>query len=150
MKLLGISRSTVARILSLEKARTGKSISTTKPGSLFKHQIQVRTFADWGDVIPGFLEADLVAHCGGNTNGAFLNTLTLTDITTGWTECLPLLRKSAGDVIIDLKLAHELLPFFFLGVDTDNGNEFINHELMNFCENNKITFTRSRAYRKND
>jgi len=79
LKLLGISRSTVARILSFEKARTGKSISTTKPGSLFKHQIQVRTFSDWDDVIPGFLEADLVAHCGGNTNGAFLNTLTLTD-----------------------------------------------------------------------
>jgi len=150
LKLLAISRSTVDRILSLEKIRTGKSISTTRPGSLFKHQIQVRTFADWDDVIPGFLEADLVAHCGGNTNGAFLNTLTLTDITTGWTECLPLLRKSAGDVIIGLKLAQELLPFPLLGVDTDNGSEFINHELMNFCEENKITFTRSRAYRKND
>jgi hypothetical protein len=77
----------VDRILSLDKDRAGKSISTTKPGNLLKHQIQVRTFADWGDVTPGFLEADLVAHCGGNTNGSFLNTLTLTDITTGWTEC---------------------------------------------------------------
>ena len=150
LKLLGISRSTVDRILSLEKERTGKSISTTKPGNLFKHQIQVRTFADWGDVTPGFIEADLVAHCGGNTSGSFLNTLTLTDITTGWTECLPLIRKSAGDVIIGLKLAKELLPFPLLGVDTDNGSEFINHELMNFCEDNKVTFTRSRAYRKND
>ena len=149
-KLLGISRSTVDRILSLEKEKAGRSISTTKPGNLFKHQIQVRTFADWDDVTPGFLEADLVAHCGGNTNGAFLNTLTLTDITTGWTECLPLLRKSAGDVIIGLKLAQDLLPFPLLGVDTDNGSEFINYELMDFCEENKITFTRSRAYRKND
>lgn len=140
----------VDRILSLEKERTGKSISTTRPGNLFKHQIQVRTFADWGDITPGFLEADLVAHCGGNTNGAFLNTLTLTDITTGWTECLPLLRKSAGDVIIGLKLAQDLLPFPLLGINTDNGSEFINHELMGFCEENKITFTRSRAYRKND
>jgi hypothetical protein len=149
-KLLGVSRSTVDRILSSEKERAGKSISTTKPGNLFKHQIQVRTFADWDDVIPGFLEADLVAHCGGNTNGAFLNTLTLTDITTGWTECMPLLRKSAGDVIIGLKIAQELLPFPLLGIDTDNGSEFINHDLMEFCEDNKITFTRSRAYRKND
>ena len=149
-KLLRISRSTVDRMLSLEKDRAGKSISTTKPGNLIKHQIQVRTFADWDDVIPGFLEADLVAHCGGNTNGAFLNTLTLTDITTGWTECLALLRKSAGDVIIGLKLAQELLPFPLLGVDTDNGSEFINYELMGFCEDNNITFTRSRAYRKND
>ena len=70
-KLLGISRSTVDRILSLEKEKVGKSISTTKQGNLFKHQIQVRTFADWDDVTPGFLEAGLVAHCGGNTNGAF-------------------------------------------------------------------------------
>ena len=149
-KLLGISRSTVDRILSHEKERSGKSLSTTKSGNLIKHQIQVRTFADWDDVTPGFMEADLVAHCGGNTNGAFLNTLVLTDITTGWTECLPLLRKSAGDVIIGLKLAQELLPFSLLGVDTDNGSEFINHDLMDFCEENKITFTRSRAYRKND
>ena len=67
-KLLAISRSTVDRILSLEKEKAGKPISTTKPGNLFKHQIQVRIFADWGNVIPGFLEADLVAHCGGNTN----------------------------------------------------------------------------------
>jgi hypothetical protein len=149
-KLLEISRSTVDRILRSVKERAGKSISTTKPGNLFKHQIQVRTFADWNDVTPGFLEADLVAHCGGNTNGAFLNTLTLTDITTGWTECLPLLRKRAGDVIIGLKLAQEMLPFPLLGVDTDNGSEFINHDLMDFCEKNKMTFTRSRAYRKND
>jgi len=149
-KLLGISRSTVDRILNLEKRKTGKSISTTTSGNLFKHQIQVRTFADWDDVTPGFLEADLVAHCGGNTNGSFLNTLTLTDISTGWTECLPLIRKSSGDVISGLKLAQNLLPFPLLGFDTDNGSEFINHEVLKFCDDNKITFTRSRAYRKND
>lgn len=149
-KLLTISRSTVDRILRLEQDRAGKSVSTTKRGNLLKYQIQVRTFADWDDVLPGFMEVDLVAHCGGNTNGAFLNTLTLTDMTTGWTECLPLLRKSAGDVIIGLKLAQELLPFPLLGIDSDNGSEFINHDLMGFCDDNKITFTRSRAYRKND
>jgi hypothetical protein len=110
----------------------------------------VKVFADWGNVTHGFLEADLLAHCGGNTNESFLNTLTLTDITTGWTECSPLLRKSAGDVIIGLKLEQELLPFPLLGVDSDNGSEFINHELMGFCEENRITFTRSRAYHKND
>ncbi len=149
-KLLSISRSTVDRIINIEKHRTGKSISTTTPGSLFKHLIQVRTFADWDDITVGFLEADLVAHCGGDTKGSFLNTLTLTDISTGWTECLPLIRKSSGDVIIGLKLAQNLLPFPLLGFDTDNGSEFINHEVLDFCEDNKITFTRSRAYRKND
>jgi hypothetical protein len=91
----------------------------------------VRTFADWDDVTSGFLEADLVAHCGGNTNGSFLITLTLTDIATGWTECLPLLRKSAGDVIIGLKLAQELLPFPLLGIDTDNGSELLRRKLLN-------------------
>ena len=149
-KVLDISRSTVDRILKVEKKKTGSSISTTKTGNLFKHQIRVRTFADWDDVTPGFLEADLVAHCGGDVNGSFLNTLTLTDISTGWTECLPLLRKTSGDVIIGLKLAQDLLPFPLLGVDTDNGSEFINHEILKFCEDNQITFTRSRAYRKND
>lgn len=149
-KLLGISRSTADRILNLEKQRSRKSISTTTSGNLFKHQIQVRTFADWDDVTPGFLEADLVAHCGGDTSGSFLNTLTLTDISTGWTECLPLIRKSSGDVIIGLKLAQNLLPFPLLGFDTDNGSEFINHEVLKYCDDNKITFTRSRAYRKND
>jgi len=149
-KLLGISRSTVDRILKIEKQQSRKSISTTTAGNLFKHQIQVRTFSDWDDVTPGFLEADLVAHCGGDTKGSFLNTLTLTDICTGWTECLPLIRKSSGDVIIGLKLAQNLLPFPLLGFDTDNGSEFINHEVLEYCDDNKITFTRSRAYRKND
>ena len=149
-KLLSISRSTVDRILTMEKRKNGKSISTTTSGNLLKHQIQVRTFADWDDVTPGFLEADLVAHCGGDTNGSFLNTLTLTDISTGWTECLPLIRKSSGDVIIGIKLAQSLLPFPLLGFDTDNGSEFINYEVLEFCDDNKITFTRSRAYRKND
>ncbi len=149
-KLLGISRSTVDRILNVEKQWSRKSICTTTSGNLFKHQIQVRTFADWDDVTPGFLEADLVAHCGGDTKGSFLNTLTLTDICTGWTECLPLIRKSSGDVIVGLKLAQNILPFPLLDFDTDNGSEFINHDVLKYCDDNKITFTRSRAYRKND
>ncbi|MCG6202989.1 ISNCY family transposase, partial [Psychromonas antarctica] len=79
-RLLQISPSTVDRMLKPEREKIKQSVSTTRKGNLLKHQIQVRTFADWDDVIPGFLEADLVAHCGGNTNGSFLNTLTLVDI----------------------------------------------------------------------
>ena len=129
-------------------------------GCLLKHQVPVRTFADWDDVVPGFLEADLVAHCGGNTNGAFLNTLTLVDISTGWLECIPLLRKSAGDVIDGLCVADDLLPFPLQGLDTDCGSEFINYEktttaiavlyLLDYCEKRSITFTRARTHRKND
>ncbi len=84
--LLSISPATVDRMLRPERENIKRSISTTRRGNLLKHQIQVRTFADWDDVTPGFLEADLVAHCGGNTNGAFLNTLVLVDISTGWLD----------------------------------------------------------------
>ena len=115
-----------------------------------KHQIKVRTFADWNDVIPGFLEGDLVAHCGETTSGAYLNTLVLTDIASTWTEFFPLLNKGEVEVISALKVAQDVLPFPLLGLDTDNGSEFINYGLLGFCEENKITFTRSRAYKKND
>jgi len=131
-----------------EKIKLGTS--TTRPGNLLKNQIQVRTFADWDDVVPGFLEADLVAHCGGNTNGAFLNTLTLIDISTSWLECMPLLRKSASDVIDGLRVADELFPFTIQGLDTDCGSEFINYDLLDYCEDRQITFTRARTHRKND
>jgi len=149
-QLLKISPATVDRILKPEREKLKLDISTTRPGNLLKHQIQVRTFADWDDVVPGFLEADLVAHCGGNTNGAFLNTLTLIDISTGWLECMPLLRKSASDVIDGLRVADELFPFTVQGLDTDCGSEFINYDLLDYCEDRQITFTRARTHRKND
>ena len=93
-RLLTISAATADRILAPERQRQGRGWSTTKPGNLLKQQIRVRTFADWDDLQPGFFEADLVAHCGGSVHGTFLNTLVLVDVTTGWTECLALLRKS--------------------------------------------------------
>jgi hypothetical protein len=149
-KLLSISPATVDRLLRSERERIGKATTTTKPGNLLKHQIRVRTFADWDDVVPGFLEGDTVAHCGGDSSGQFLNTLVLVDIATGWVELIPLLRKSASDVIAGLEIVQELLPFPILGLDFDNGLEFINYEVLNYCEDNKITFTRARRHRKND
>ena len=149
-RLLRISPATVDRILSPERERIRQGVSTTRPGNLLKHQIQIRTFADWDDVTPGFIEADLVAHCGGNTNGTFLNTLTLVDICTGWLECMPLLRKSAQDVIDGLRVADDLMPFRLQGLDTDCGSEFINYDVLDYCEDNRITFTRARTHRKND
>ena len=149
-RLFSISHSSVDRLLQSERQRIRTSVTTTRPGSLFKHRIQIRTFADWDNVIPGFVEADLVAHCGGNTSGAFLNTLVLVDISTSWLECIALIHKSADEVIGGIKVATDLLPFSLLGIDTDNGSEFINHDLLHYCEKNNITFTRSRAYKKND
>lgn len=149
-RLLSISAATADRLLKPERQKYGKGMSTTKPGGLLKKQIKIRTFADWDDVVPGFFEGDLVAHCGDNVEGSFLNTFVLTDIASGWTEFLPLLCKSSANVISGMNIILELLPFKLLGVDTDNGSEFINYELLNFCKDQKITFTRSRAYKKND
>lgn len=117
---------------------------------MLKKQIPVRTFNDWNETKPGFMEIDLVAHCGTSTEGSFLYTLTLTDIATGWTECLPLLSRSQETVVAALKRAQQLLPFSLLGIDTDNGAEFINGELLAFCEQEHIIFTRGRPRRSND
>lgn len=148
--LLKISPATVDRILEVERTANKRAIGITKPGSLLKKQIKIRTFADWDDTTPGFMEADLVSHCGGNTSGNFTCTLVLTDIATSWTEFFPLLNKGAAGVIEGLKTAQKLMPFKLIGFDTDNGSEFINHEILEFCKNHEITFTRSRSYKKND
>jgi hypothetical protein len=115
-----------------------------------KRQIPIRTFQDWNEAKAGFMEADLVAHCGHQTDGSFLYTLTLTDIATGWTEFLPLLNRTQEAVVAALKRIQHLLPFPLLGIDTDNGAEFINVELMAYCEQAHLTFTRGRPHRSND
>jgi len=149
--LLTLSPATADRLLArARRAANPRGIATTKPGALLKQQVPLRTFAGWDDAAPGFVEADLVAHCGGQASGAFLHTLVLTDVATGWTECLPLLTRSHDAVIGALELARQLLPFPLLGLDTDNGPEFLNYELLGYCARERITFTRGRAYRKND
>lgn len=146
--LLTLSPATADRLL--RPVRQPHGIGTTKPGRLLKQQIPVRTFADWDDVRPGFLEADLVAHCGGNPEGPFLHTLTLTDVATAWTECLPLLHRTQSAVVEALDRARQLLPFPLLGLDTDNGTEFLNAELLAYCAREQVTFTRGRTAKKND
>lgn len=147
--LLKMSISTADRLLRSERRRR-HGLATTKPGSLLKQAIPIRTFADWDEARPGFLEADLVAHCGETTQGEYLNTLTLTDITTGWTECLPLLNRSQRTVTQAVDQAQTRFPFPILGLDSDNGSEFINANLLRYCVRQHITFTRSRPYKKND
>ena len=97
-RLMRLSPATVDRLLRPERQREGKGKGVTRPGPLLKRQIAVKTFADWSEKAPGFFEADLVAHCGESVAGSFLHTLVLTDIATGWTECLALLRRSETDV----------------------------------------------------
>jgi hypothetical protein len=149
-QLLSLSAATVDRLLGPERKRLGGGRATTKRGSLLKKQIPVRTFAEWDNVVAGFVEADLVAHCGETVAGSFLNSLVLTDIATTWTEFLPILYKNEANVLEALQVARDLLPFPLKGLDTDNGSEFINNALLAFCQKEQITFTRSRPYKKND
>lgn len=149
--LLAMSAATVDRLLSdLRYNGRRRSFGTTRPGALLKRQVPIRTFADWDDLKPGFLEADLVAHCGTTTQGAYLSSLTLTDVSTTWTECLALLMHGQEAVLSGLEQARGLFPFPILGLDTDNGSEFLNAQLLGYCRAEKITFTRCRPYKKND
>ncbi|MEP7274416.1 MAG: transposase family protein [Acidobacteriota bacterium] len=149
-KLRRISSATVDRLLYEVRHSGRRGVGTTRSGTLLKHQIPIRTFADWDDLKCGFLEVDLVAHCGTSTGGAYLSTMTLTDVATSWTECLALLSHHQEEVVRGLREVQELLPFPLLGLDTDNGTEFINSELLRFCHEEELTFTRSRPYKKND
>jgi hypothetical protein len=149
--LLTLSPATADRLLRpVRQTDPPRGLSTTKPGRLLKHQVPVRTFAEWDDVRPGVCEADLVAHCGGNTEGVFLYTLTLTDVATGWTECLALLHRGQDAVVQALTHARRLLPFPLLGLDTDNGGELINAAVLAYCAETETTFTRGRVANSND
>jgi hypothetical protein len=149
--LLSLSPATADRLLRpVRQADQPRGLSTTKPGRLLKHQVPVRTCAEWDDVRPGFCEADLVAHCGGNTEGVFRYTLTLTDVATGWTECLALLHRGQDAVVQALTHARRLLPFPLLGLDTDNGGEFRGAAVLAYCAETATTFTRGRVANSND
>ena len=145
-----MSAATADRLLRSQRNHGQGGLSTTRAGTLLKQQIPIRTFAEWNETQPGFLEADLVAHCGTDINSGYLYTLTLTDIATGWTECLPLLHRSQEAVLGALQRARRLFPFPILGIDTDNGGEFINETVITYCEQEHITFTRGRPYQKRD
>jgi hypothetical protein len=149
-QLLAMSVSTAERFLRTQRKPRLHGLSTTTPGPLCKSQIPVRIFSQWEEKRPGFVEMDLVAHCGEHLDGRFLSTLTLTDLATGWTECIPLLDKSADAVRAALEQARTLFPFPLLGIDTDSGSEFLNEELIAYCEQEQLTFTRGRPGVKND
>ena len=148
--LLQISASTIDRRLAPFRQQRRRGLSTTKPGTLLKEAIPIRTFADWDDAKPGFVEMDLVAHCGDSVAGQYLQTLTATDIRTCWTECLALPQRSQKTVSAAMIQLRAQLPFPLLGVDSDNDGAFINDTLFRYCQDEQVTFTRSRPYRKND
>lgn len=150
-KLLRISASSVDRLLQAERRKHQlRARSHTKPGTLLKHQIPIRTFAEWDEQQPGFAEIDLVAHDGGLALGDFCQTLDLTDVYTGWTETEAVPNKAQVWVFEALQEIRRRLPFPLRGLDSDNGSEFVNNELLRYCQQARITFTRARPYRKND
>lgn len=147
-----ISAATIDRLLKpVRLKQPGKGRSGTKPGRLLKNQIPIKT-DNWDVTIPGFVEADTVAHCGNSLAGDFAWSITLTDILTTWTENRAIWNKGSAGVLKAIKNMEKSLPFVLLGFDCDNGSEFLNHHLLRYFSNKKqkVQFTRSRPYHKND
>ena len=151
-KLLAVSAATIDRSLRLTRRHIdGKGRRRAGIGSAIRRSIPVRTFADWEDPAPGFFEIDMVEHCGGiKRGGNFVHTLTLTDIATGWTECVSMPVRDQSLIVEALKKTSSDLFFPILGIDTDNDSAFINQVVYDFCHEQNLKQTRSRAYKKND
>lgn len=148
-KLLSMSAATVDRLLRVPRnASRSRKPRRIEPAP--KRRIRMRTFADWNEPLPGCMEMDLVAHCGTANRGSFVHTLTLTDIASGWTECAALPVRESGLVVETLDRLRLELPFRLQAVDVDNGSEFVNDKLIDYCLSLGIELTRSRPYRKND
>lgn len=149
-QLLSISRSTIDRMLKpIKVGFKGKGLCSTRPGSLLKNQIPIRT-DNWDITQPGYLEADTVAHCGNSLAGEYVHSVTFTDIFSGWTEMRATWTKCAVGVSTQIKSVKDKIPFELRGFDCDNGSEFLNEILLEYFTELKIPFTRSRPYHKND
>jgi hypothetical protein len=147
-QLLTISPATIDRRLKSKKRQLKTRLyGRTKPGTLLKHHIPIKTDS-WDVKTPGFTETDLVSHSGNSASGEFLHSLNVTDIHCTWVETRALMGKSQIGVLNAMKDIEQALPFKLLGIDSDNGSEFINYHRKTFCDQNKIQFTRGRPYRR--
>jgi hypothetical protein len=145
------SAATLERLLAPDRIVMRRRVrSLTKPGTLLRKRIPIRTFSDWDDLRPGFLEVDTVAHCGETLAGFHLWTVTAVDIATGWVDMDVVWGKTQLRVGSAIKRIRRRLPVPLLGLDCDNGSEFINRGLLDYCQTHGITFTRSRPHRSND
>ena len=148
--LRSASSATIDRLLAADRSPRQRGLSTTKAGALLRSQIPVRTFADWAENAPGFVEVDLVAHCGVSTGGEYLNTLDMTDVLTGWTVLVAMKGKGQQGTEAALEAGRKQFPFPVKGIDCDNGGEFINAHLVRYCAAHGVRLTRGRPYKKND
>jgi hypothetical protein len=150
-RLLQVSAATIDRALSPARAGADGHRRHRNVVNVIRRQVPVRTFSDWRDPPPGFFEVDMVEHCGGmKTGGDFVHTLTLTDIASGWTECIAMPVRDQSLVVEAITAARHDLPFAMRGVDTDNDSAFMNETVFDYCKANGLELTRSRAYKKND
>ncbi len=148
--LFAISAATIDRVLRPQRERNGARTRRRGLPSAIRRSIPVRTFSDWNDPAPGVVEADLVAHSGPVASGAFMQTLVMTDIASGWTECAPLLVREQTLLVSVLTQLRGLMPFPLLGLDVDNDSVFMNESVRDYCRAEGIVLTRCRPYRKND
>ena len=149
-EMLSISARQIDRRLKDHKKKLSRKMyGRTKPGKLLKHHIPIKT-DNWDVTEPGFTEIDLVSHSGSNASGEFIYSLNITDISSGWVETMPIMGKTETATLNSIKAIRKELPFDLKGIDSDNGSEFINNLLFNYCKNNGIQFTRSRPYKKDD
>jgi len=148
-KLLQISLTTIKRTIRKTRRRSKIKISTTKPGSILKKHITIR-YGRWKETDPGWCELDTVSHCGMDPSGEFVSSLDLVDISSGWTEQSAIWGKGELATVSEVENIRKRAPFPLLGLDPDNGSEFINWHMYRYCKRKKITFTRGRPYYKND
>ena len=149
--LLSVSAATIDRLLvDVKVAAAGGRRRRVGFYSAIRREVPIRTFNDWGDPPPGFCEIDMVAHGGTSVAGSFIQTLTMTDIATGWTECMPLVARDGSLVVEAMTRAQSLFPWLLRGADFDNDSAFMNDVVVPWCRSQKIEVTRSRAYKKND
>lgn len=151
VELIRMSASTIDRVLRRYRPRLGRhGLSTTRPSRVLKNAIPLKTFGEWTDTKPGFIEVDLVAHCGDSTQGFYLTTLSAVDVATGWYEPMAVWGKYQKHVTGAIHNIRMRLPMSLKEVHSDSGSEFINQELYGYCRREGIEFTRSRSYKKND
>ncbi len=149
--LLKVSGATAGRLLSpVRQQMFGHGKSTTRPGTLLKHQIPIQTYTPWDNHIPGFEEIDFAALCGESLRGDYVNILDIVNIAVCWSELQGLMGKSRFEVTKALETIKNRLPFSLKGIDSDNDAPFINDHFITYCQNNRLTFTRSRPYKKQD
>src|SRR5580658_7002866 len=148
-KVLAMSASTIDRLLR-EPRRATRLRKARRAMPAARRRVPVRTFADWNEPPPGSMEMDCVAHCGDANRGSYVNSLVLTDIASGWTEAAPLVVRESGLLVETLDRVRLGLPFVLRALDVDNGSEFVNESLINYCLTHGIELTRSRPWRKND